>query len=160
MVDNRPSWDEYFMNIVKVVSKRGTCDRGYPACVMVRDHQILSTGYAGAPSGLKHCSEVGHELHEVIHNDGTVSKHCIRTVHAEQNAIVQAAKNGISLNGATVYVNMEPCYVCAKMLINVGVVKIISAKKYHGAKRSREIFKEAGIEFIVLKNEEEVYSDK
>lgn len=160
MTDNRPSWDEYFMTIVDAVSKRSTCDRGYSACVFVKNKQILATGYSGSPSGTVHCSEQGHEMHEVHQLDGTISKHCIRTVHAEQNAICQAAKNGISIDGATAYVNMEPCYTCAKMLINSGIVKVVAGKRYHSGQRTREIFEEAGIELIVMDDSEMEYENK
>jgi dCMP deaminase len=153
----RPSWDEYFLYIMEAVSSRGTCDRGFAACVVVKNKRILSTGYAGAPSGLPHCDEVGHEMHEVIDIDGTHSMHCIRTVHAEQNAIAQAARFGIPLDGSTIYVNMEPCYTCAKILINAGIVRVVCKKRYHAAERTREIFKEAGIELVVMEDEMETY---
>ncbi|MEM3055000.1 MAG: deaminase, partial [Candidatus Bathyarchaeia archaeon] len=105
----RPSWDDYFLGITEAVSKRSTCDRGRSACVVTLDNQILVTGYAGSPTGFPHCDEVGHQIKKLIHEDGTVTEHCMRTVHAEQNALAQAAKRGIAINGATVYVNMTPC---------------------------------------------------
>lgn len=156
---NRPSWDDYFMYIMEAVSSRGTCDRGFAACVIVKDKRILSTGYAGAPIGLSHCDEVGHEMHEVIDMDGTHSMHCIRTVHAEQNAIAQAARFGIPLDGSTVYVNMEPCYTCAKILINAGIVRVVCRKKYHAAARTREILKQAGVELVVMEDAMETYKN-
>jgi dCMP deaminase len=160
MKDNRPTWDEYFMTIVDAVSRRSTCDRGFSACVIVRDKHILSTGYSGSPSGTKHCSEAGHELHEVHNLDRTSSKHCIRTVHAEQNAICQAAKQGISIDGATAYVNMEPCYTCAKMLINAGIVRVVAGKRYHQGNRTREIFEEAGVELVILDDSDMEYENQ
>lgn len=162
MSDNyvRPSWDEYFVKIMKDVGSRGTCDRGRAGCIIVKDKQILSTGYVGAPKGIAHCDEIDHELHEVVNLDGTTSKHCIRTTHAEQNAICQAAKNGVAIGGATIYVGMEPCYACAKMIINAGMVRVVCEKKYHRAQRSREILKEAGVELVVLIDEEVEYKDK
>lgn len=153
----RPSWDEYFMKICQVVASRATCDRGRSGCVIVRDKQILTTGYVGSPIGIEHCDDAGHQFHSVIHEDGHQSQHCIRTTHAEQNAICQAAKLGISLNGATLYCKMTPCYVCAKMIINVGIKKIICEKDYHTADLSKEIFTKAGIELIILNLEVEQY---
>jgi len=154
----RPSWDEYFMKICQVVASRATCDRGRSGCIIVRDKQILTTGYVGSPVGTPHCDEVGHQFHSVIHEDGHQSQHCIRTTHAEQNAICQAAKLGISLNGATLYCKMTPCYVCAKMIINVGIKKVVCEKDYHAADLSKELFAKAGVELTILNPEVEQYS--
>ena len=142
----RPSWDEYFMEIANTVSKRATCDRGRSGCVVVRDRQILVTGYVGSPKGLPHCDEVGHQFRSVVHEDGTVSEHCVRTVHAEQNAICQAAKLGISLDGATLYCRMTPCRVCAMLIINCGIKRVVCEKKYHDGAESEEMFKKAGVQ--------------
>ena len=142
----RPSWDEYFMEIANTVSKRATCDRGRSGCVIVRDRQILVTGYVGSPKGLPHCDEVGHQFRRVLHEDGTVSEHCVRTVHAEQNAICQAAKLGISLDGATLYCRMTPCRVCAMLIINCGINRVVCEKKYHDGAESEEMFKIAGVQ--------------
>jgi len=155
----RPSWDEYFMKISKVIGERGTCDRGYAGTVIVKNKRILTTGYVGAPVGLPHCDEVGHELHEVINSDGKHSKHCIRTTHSEQNAIVQAARLGVSIDGATLYTKMTPCYICAKMIINAGIVRVVCGKKYHGGERTLEVFKEAGVKIEVLSDEMVMYDD-
>jgi dCMP deaminase len=155
----RPSWDEYFMNIAEMVGSRGTCDRGRTGCVVVKDKRILCTGYAGAPVGLPHCDEVGHEMHTIINEDGTTSRHCIRTSHAEQNAIAQAARMGIALEGSTIYMLMSPCYVCAKILINAGIKRVVTRFDYHTGKRSREIFKEAGVEYELLNNKMQRYKD-
>ena len=105
----RPHWDNYFMEICDTVAKRATCGRGRSGCVIAKDNRILVTGYVGSPAGLPHCDEVGHQLKQMIHEDGSVTQHCVRTVHAEQNAICQAAKNGISIEGATLYCRMTPC---------------------------------------------------
>lgn len=156
----RPNWDEYFMQILATVSTRATCDRGYSGSIIVRDKRILSTGYVGAPAGLPHCDEVGHEMHQVTNEDGSVSNHCIRTTHAEQNAIVNAAREGIAINGATVYCQMEPCYTCAKLIINAGIIRVVCNNRYHRAQRSREIFKMANVELVVLNDSEEQYSNK
>lgn len=153
----RPSWDEYFMSIAELVGSRATCDRGRSGCITVRDNRILTTGYVGAPSGLPSCDDIGHELHTVTHADGSQTKHCIRTTHAEQNAIVQAARVGISLKDATMYTHMAPCYICAKLIVNVGITRVVSAKDYHGSSRSKEIFSQAGIELVILNKETETY---
>jgi len=155
----RPSWDEYFINIAELVGSRGTCDRGRCGCVIVREKRILSTGYVGSPIGVEHCDEVGHEMHTVVNEDGTKSRHCIRTTHAEQNAIAQAARMGISLEGGTIYTHMTPCYVCAKMLINSGIKRVVASLDYHTGQRSKEIFKEAGVKFELLKKETQKYDD-
>lgn len=147
------------MKIVGMVSSRGTCDRGRTGCVITRDRRILSTGYVGSPIGIAHCDEVGHEMHTVTHEDGHQSRHCIRTTHAEQNAICQAARVGISLEGATLYAKMASCYTCAKMIINAGIVRVVCEKDYHGAARSKEIFAEAGVQFKLLNPETETYAD-
>ncbi len=153
----RPSWDEYFMSIAELVGSRGTCDRGRSGCVIARDKRILVTGYVGSPVGLPHCDEIGHEIHKVINDDGTQSEHCVRTAHAEQNAIAQAAKLGVSVDGATLYCHMTPCYTCAKLLINAGIKKIIALKDYHRGRRSKEIFEQSGVKLQLLNHEVEDY---
>lgn len=158
-VKARPSWDEYFVGIMAAVGERATCDRGRSGCVIVRDKRIVATGYVGAPAGIAHCDDVGHELHEVIADDGTRSQHCVRTAHAEQNAIVHAARFGSSLDGSTLYCKMTPCYACAKMIINAGVVRVVATKDYHAAARSKEIFLEAGIKLEVLDEAVESYQE-
>lgn len=160
MKDTRPSWDEYFFEIMDAVSKRATCDRGLSGCVIVKDKRILTTGYVGAPTGCKHCDEVGHEMHTVLKEDGTESKHCIRTTHAEQNAIVQAARLGVALEGSTLYCKMTPCYVCAKLIINSGIVRVVAMNDYHAGNRSKEIFAEAGIKFELVNQEVEKYKNQ
>lgn len=141
----RPSWDEYFMEIANTVAKRATCDRGRSGCVIARDRQLLVSGYVGSPKGLPHCDEVGHQMKKTIHEDGNITQHCVRTVHAEQNAICQAAKLGISLQGATLYCRMTPCRTCAMLIINCGIVRVICEKKYHAGAESEEMFKLAGV---------------
>ncbi|MCF8230093.1 MAG: cytidine/deoxycytidylate deaminase family protein [Bacteroidales bacterium] len=141
----RPSWDEYFMELANTVARRATCDRGRSGCVIVRNKQILVTGYVGSPRGLPHCDDVGHLLKKVTHEDGSTSTHCMRTVHAEQNAICQAARLGISLEGGTCYCRMTPCRTCAMLLINSGIERIVCEKKYHAGKESEDMFNQAGI---------------
>jgi dCMP deaminase len=155
----RPSWDEYFINMVELVGTRSTCDRGKSGCVIVKDKRVLSTGYIGSPTGTAHCDEVGHEMHTVTQEDGIQSRHCIRTAHAEQNAIVNASRFGIALNGSTLYCHMTPCYVCAKMIINAGIVRVVCKLDYHAGHRSKELFKEAGINYELLNNTIESYKD-
>ena len=157
---SRPSWDEYFFGIMEAVGKRVTCDRGESACVIVKDKRILATGYAGSPAGCAHCDDVGHEMHTVTLEDGTESRHCIRTAHAEQNAIAHAAKVGVSLDGSTLYSNMAPCYTCAKMIINAGVARVVAKNDYHASSRGKEIFKEAGVVFELLNSGTQQYNDQ
>jgi dCMP deaminase len=153
----RPSWDDYFMEVANAVSKRATCDRGRSGCVIAKDKQILATGYVGSPAGFPHCDDVGHDLRKAFDEDGTISNHCVRTVHAEQNAICQAAKRGISINGATVYCRMTPCRVCAMLLINSGIKRVYAERKYQAAKESEKMFKKAGIKLEYKYNEIQNY---
>lgn len=156
----RPSWDEYFMEIACTAAKRATCDRGRTAAIIVKDKRILCTGYAGSPIGIEHCDDIGHEMAEMTNEDGEKSMHCIRTSHAEQNAICQAAKCGISIEGATLYCKMEPCYTCAKMIINCGIKKVVAENKYHAAKRTRDVFKKAGVKIEILNDEVKKYDNQ
>jgi dCMP deaminase len=149
----RPTWDEYFMEIANTVAKRATCDRGRSGCVIARDKQLLVSGYVGSPIGLPHCDDVGHQMKKVIHEDESITQHCVRTVHAEQNAICQAAKLGISLQGATLYCRMTPCRTCAMLIINCGIVRVVCEKKYHAGAESEEMFKTAGVMLEYVNNE-------
>ena len=141
----RKSWDEYFMELANAAAKRATCDRGRSGCVIVKDKQVLVTGYVGSPIGLPHCDEVGHLFKKTFHEDETITTHCVRTVHAEQNAICQAARRGIALDGATLYCRMTPCRTCAMLIINCGIKRVVCEKKYHAGEESEEMFKQAGI---------------
>jgi dCMP deaminase len=158
--DHRPSWDEYFLEIARVVGKRGTCDRGMIGVVLVRDKRILATGYVGAPVGLPHCDEVGHQIKKVVHEDGNVSQHCMRTSHGEINAICNAARYGIGIDGATCYGKFEPCYTCAKAIVNAGIKRVVCEKQYHAASDSRELFRQAGIELVVVTPVVEEYENQ
>lgn len=149
----RPSWDEYFIELANAAAKRATCDRGRSGCVIVKDKQVLVTGYVGSPMGLPHCDEVGHQFKQTMHEDGSVTNHCVRTVHAEQNAICQAAKRGIALEGATLYCRMTPCRVCAMLIINCGIKRVVCEKKYHAGLESEEMFKQASIELVFFEEE-------
>ena len=158
--DPRPPWDEYFMEVANAVSKRGTCDRGRLGCVIARDNQILVTGYVGSPVGFPHCDEAGHQMKKLIHEDGTVTQHCMRTVHGEQNAIAQAARRGVALEGATIYVRMTPCRTCAMLLINVGIKRVYCERKYHSAAESEKILKRGGIKVEYKYNEVQKYKNQ
>ena len=149
----RPTWDEYFMEIAHTVSKRATCDRGRSGCVIVKDKQILVTGFVGSPKGLPHCDDAGHQFKKMIHEDGSITQHCVRTVHAEQNAICQAAKLGIALNGSTLYCRMTPCRTCAMLIINCGIVRVVCEKKYHAGQESEEMFQQAGVQLEYFSEE-------
>lgn len=135
--------NKYFLNIVNIVATRATCNRKKVGCIIVKDKNIIATGYNGSPIGLEHCEDVGCEIDE--------KGSCIRTTHAEQNAICQAAKNGISINGATIYCSMFPCYTCAKMIINCGIKEIYYLDDYHTSERSIDIFKKANIKINKIK---------
>jgi len=117
----RASWDEYFMAIARVVATRSTCDRKHVGAVIVRDKMILATGYNGSMRGIEHCDDVGHLM-----QDG----HCVRTVHAEANAIVQAARNGIRTGEASIYVTASPCFSCFKLIANAGIARIVFGEFY------------------------------
>jgi dCMP deaminase len=130
------------MNIAKEVATRSTCDRKYVGAVIVREKTILSTGYNGSIKGLPHCDEAGHEM---------VDDHCIRTTHAEANAIVQAAKNGVEINQSEIYVTASPCYNCFKLIANAGI-KTIYYGEFYREDRILEHAKEAGIELVSLED--------
>jgi len=144
--NNRLDWDEYFLSIVDAVSKRATCDRGKSGCIIVDDKKmIISTGYVGSVSGDEHCDDVGHLFVMKKSLDGEYSQHCIRTVHAEMNAIAQAAKRGVRIEDATLYCTMEPCFECAKVIIQCGIKRVVCKYYYHKAELTREIFHKRGI---------------
>ena len=144
--DGRPSWDEYFLEMADTVSSRATCDRGKSGCVIVRDKQLLVSGYVGSPAGFPHCDEVGHQMKQITHEDGTTTNHCMRTIHAEQNAICQAAKLGIAIAGATLYTRMTPYRTCAMLIINCGIKRVVCERKYHAGAESEKMFETAGVE--------------
>ena len=141
------SWDEYFMDLANAAAKRATCDRGRSGCVIVKDKQVLVTGYVGAPKGLPHCDDVGHLFKQMINEDGSISNHCVRTVHAEQNAIIQAAKLGVSLEGATMYVTHQPCVICTRMIINSGVKRVVYKNGYPD-EFALQLFAQSDVELI------------
>jgi len=140
---HRPEWDEYFMSIADLVSKRSTCLRRSVGAVIVRDRRLLATGYNGAPSGLHHCLDVGCLREELGIPSGERHELC-RGLHAEQNAIIQAALHGVSVNGSSLYCTNHPCIICAKMIINAGVVRVVVKADYKD-KLATDILKEAGV---------------
>lgn len=156
----RPSWDEYFLEISRTVATRATCNRGRSGCVIVRNRQILVTGYVGSPMGLPHCDDVGHQMKKVIHEDGSVTQHCVRTVHAEQNAITQAARLGVAIEGATLYCKMTPCRTCAMLIINCGIKRVVCEKKYHAGAESEEMFKQVGVKLEFVDEEVVKYKNQ
>lgn len=156
----RPSWDEYFMEIMEAISKRGTCDRGRSGCVIAKNKQIISAGYVGSAAGDDHCDDVGHLFQKRYNADGTFSNHCVRTVHAEQNAICQAAKIGASVEGATLYCRMTPCPVCAKMIINCGIKRVVCQRRYHDGSEAERVFARSGVALVHMTDAEESYAGK
>lgn len=140
----RPSWAEYFMAITKMVAKRSTCLRREVGAILVKEKRILATGYNGAPAGLKHCEEVGCLREQRSVPSGTRHELC-RGLHAEQNAIIQAAYHGIRIAGATLYCTNKPCVICSKMIINAGIKKVIYGDGYDDP-LADQMMKEAGIE--------------
>lgn len=145
----RPGWDEYFMEITRLVAKRSTCLRRHVGAVLVKDKMILATGYNGAPKGLPHCLDIGCLREELGVPSGERHELC-RGLHAEQNAIIQAAYHGVSIQGATLYCTNHPCIICTKMLINAGIVKVIYEAGYPD-ELSGGMLEEAGIEMIQFK---------
>lgn len=139
----RTSWNEYFISITKTVATRSTCDRAFVGCVLVnKDNRIVSTGYNGSVSGSLHCSEAGHKM-----RDG----HCIRTIHAEMNALLYCAREGISVKNSTCYVTHFPCLNCTKALIQAGISKIYYLEGYRIDDYAIELLKENNIDYIQLK---------
>lgn len=143
---SRPSWDEYFMKIVDLVKTRSTCLRRQVGALIVKDKRILASGYNGAPSGVTHCEEVGCLRQQLNIPSGERHELC-RAIHAEQNAIVQAAYAGTSVKGSTMYVSLQPCSLCAKLMINAGITKLVYRGSYPD-ELSLSMLNEAGIELI------------
>jgi dCMP deaminase len=137
---HRADWDTYFMNIAREVATRSTCARKHVGAVIVRNRNILSTGYNGSIRGLPHCDEVGHDV---------VNGHCVRTVHAEANAIIQAARHGVSIDGADIYTTASPCWECFKLIANSGIRRIFYGEFYRET-RSFEVAATLGIDLISI----------
>jgi len=142
----RPNWDDYFMAITRIIATRGTCDRLRAGAIIVKKNRIISTGYNGSPPGLPHCDDVGHLMEE---------GHCIRTIHAEHNAILQAAiLSGASTDGSTMYTKFSPCMHCAKYIVAAGIKRVVIGKLYRGEK-AVEYLKEAGVQIDIYKENSE-----
>ena len=143
----RASWDEYFMEIAELVKTRSTCLRRNVGALIVKDNRIISTGYNGPPSGIEHCEDLGGCYREMLHVPSGERHELCRALHAEQNAIIQAAKFGVSTEGATLYVTHQPCIICAKMIINSGIKKIIYGNPYPD-EAAMKMLNDAHIEMI------------
>jgi dCMP deaminase len=172
----RISWDEYFIACLDAAALRASCDRGKSGAIIVKDNRILATGYVGAPSGIPSCDEVGHQFIKRCEistknfekldyvgiddrlpiSESAFSTHCIRTVHAEQNAIINCARNGVSTLGATIYCTMTPCTTCAMSIIQAGILNVVAKNSYQKDQYTKELFNTAGINLTVL-NEKELY---
>ena len=140
----KASWEQYFMNIAKEVATRSTCDRKHVGSLIVRDKTILSTGYNGSVRGMPHCDDVGHLME---------NNHCVATIHAEANAILQAAKNGVMIDKAEVYITASPCWPCFKMLANAGIKKVFYGEFYRD-ERLFEVAQKIGIQRVHIKIEQ------
>lgn len=145
----RPSWDTYFVQIAHLVATRATCQRRSVGAVIVRDRRILATGYNGSPRGISHCPADG-PLHDAPLGCMRAG-HCIRALHAEQNALLQAAMIGIACEGATIYVTCQPCNMCAKMIINAGIKRVIYEGEYPD-EFSIELFREAELDVLIYRD--------
>lgn len=144
----RPSWDEYFLKLAFLVAERSTCRRHHVGAIIVRDKRILTTGYNGAPSGCKDCLELGCLRDEMNIPSGQRHELC-RAVHAEQNAIIQAGVYGIDISNSTMYCTHSPCIICAKMIVNSKIKRLVVAKNY-ADESFKQLFEEANVEFKVL----------
>lgn len=139
--NSRPGWDEYFLQIADLVATRATCPRLHVGAILVKDRKIISTGYCGAPKGIADCYDVGCLMR---------GGHCVRTVHAELNTVVQAAYHGISTEGSTLYANWLPCYNCAKVLINAGIKRIVYREIYRPDPETKKLLKQAKVKLVKL----------
>lgn len=148
----RPSWDEYFIEMLDIVKKRSTCLRRQVAAIIVKDKRIIATGYNGAPAGIAHCGEIGCLREERKVPSGEKHELC-RAIHAEQNAIIQAAVHGTSISGATIYITHSPCVLCAKMLINANIKRIIYTSDYPD-EYAMSLLKEAGVQICNSRSSE------
>ena len=147
MSDTRISWDNYFIKIAEMVSDRSTCNRAKIGAVIVRDRSILATGYNGSPAGSPHCTDVGCLVYKSTDPEGNIEENCFRTIHAEINAITQAAKNGTMINGADIYITASPCFHCLKTLINTGIKRIFFQKPYK-IEKIKKLLESSHVELI------------
>ena len=146
---NRPSWDEYFMQMAELTAQRSTCLRRQVGAIIVKEKHIIATGYNGAPKGWPHCEELGGCLREKLEIPSGERHELCRALHAEQNAIIQAATLGQSIEGATIYITHQPCIICAKMIINAGISRIVIRRGYPD-EMSRGMLREAGLKVELI----------
>jgi dCMP deaminase len=149
----RISRDEYYRAVVEAITLRGTCNRGMAGAVIVKQGRIVATGHVGSSAGAYHCDEIGHEIESRKHWLNGVqieTENCARTIHAELNAILQAARYGPTVEGAILYCTMFPCYECTKAIINVGIIEVKATYDYQHSKRSKKLFSELGIKWSIL----------
>ena len=146
---NRPSWDEYFMQMAELTAQRSTCLRRQVGAIIVKEKHIIATGYNGAPKGLPHCEELGGCLREKLEIPSGERHELCRALHAEQNATIQAATLGQSIEGATIYITHQPCIICAKMIINAGISRIVIRRGYPD-EMSRGMLREAGLKVELI----------
>lgn len=146
----RPSWDEYFMSIARLVSGRSTCLRRNVGAIIVKDRRILATGYNGAPAGLPHCDVTGCVRQRLAIPPGERHELC-RGIHAEQNAIIQSANYGTGISGATIYTTHHPCTVCSKMIINAGITRVVTDDRYPD-ELAPDMLAEAGVQVVTLED--------
>jgi dCMP deaminase len=147
LMDGRPTWDEYFMTITREVAERSTCLRAKVGAVIVRERNILATGYNGAPAGMPHCLDVGCEIYESRNPGGEIVQNCFRTIHAEINAIAQAARQGTAIREADIYVTHTPCVHCFKTIVNTGIRRVFYEKPYK-VETIAELRERAGVELV------------
>ena len=152
-IDPRPGWDEYFMNIAEVVATRSNCSRRHVGAVIVRNRHILATGYNGTPHGVKNCFDGGCPRCAHTTQSGSHLEECL-CVHAEQNAICQAALHGHAVEDSTVYVTISPCLTCAKLIINAGITEVVYGGDYAFLDTVKDIFKQSGVKYRKLKNKQ------
>ena len=150
--DKRLSWDEYFMQMAELTAKRSTCMRRHVGAVIVKDKHVVATGYNGAPKGLKHCAEIGECLRQKLKVSSGERHELCRALHAEQNAIIQAATMGNSIEGGTIYITNHPCGICAKMIVNAGIQRIVVRSGYPD-KLAEEILNEANLKVEIKESE-------
>lgn len=148
---SRPDWDDYFMSVAELTARRSTCLRRQVGAVIVKDRHIIATGYNGAPRGITHCDERGGCLRERLKVPSGQRHELCMALHAEQNAIIQAATLGQSIEGAAIYITNQPCVICAKMIINAGIERIV-VKEGYPDEMSVEILAEAGLRIVMLKD--------
>ena len=148
-MSDRPSWDEYFMEMAQLTAKRSTCMRRSVGAIIVKDRHIVATGYNGAPRGIRHCAERGGCMREKLGVPSGERHELCMALHAEQNAIIQAATLGVSIEDATIYVTHQPCVICAKMIINAGIKRIV-VKEGYPDKLAVDILDEAGLKVVMI----------